>query len=148
MPPQSGLFPRLLSQLTWTLQTDASRAQSLELQIQARVAGELQRLQEKEAETLKSVFEKISEAANEEKKSDDGNSRHKVSKEVEALRSRLEARQKARREIPPSVEQARADVVRCLRENDRRPLDCWREVEAFREEVRKLERSWVDKVVS
>lgn len=112
------------------------------------MAGELQRLQEKEAETLKSVFEKISEAANEEKKSDDGNSRHKVSKEVEALRSRLEARQKARREIPPSVEQARADVVRCLRENDRRPLDCWREVEAFREEVRKLERSWVDKVVS
>lgn len=52
------------------------------------------------------------------------------------------------RQLPESLESAKNDVVRCLRENDRRPLDCWREVEAFKEEVRKLEKSWVDKVVN
>lgn len=70
-----------------------------------------------------------------------------MSKEVEALRARLEGRKKVRG-IPDSVEAARGEVVRCLREHDRRPLDCWREVEAFREEVRRLERGWVEKVVS
>jgi MICOS complex subunit MIC19 len=49
--------------------------------------------------------------------------------------------------LNPEVEKARDDVVRCLRGNDRRPLDCWREVEAFREEVRRLEGKWVEKVV-
>jgi altered-inheritance-of-mitochondria protein 13 len=52
------------------------------------------------------------------------------------------------REIPDGVESARSDVVRCLRDNDRRPLDCWKEVEAFKEEVRRLEKGWVEKVVS
>jgi altered-inheritance-of-mitochondria protein 13 len=69
-----------------------------------------------------------------------------VSKEVEALQARLDGRKKVRG-LPDSVEAARSDVVRCLRENDRRPLDCWREVEAFSQEVRKLEKGWVEKVV-
>ena len=69
-----------------------------------------------------------------------------MSKEVEALRQKLENRKQVR-DIPASVETARGEVVRCLRENDRRPLDCWREVEAFKEEVRRLERGWVEKVV-
>jgi altered-inheritance-of-mitochondria protein 13 len=52
------------------------------------------------------------------------------------------------REVPEGVDKARNEVVRCLRENDRRPLDCWREVEAFKEEVRRMEKGWVDKVIS
>lgn len=69
-----------------------------------------------------------------------------MSKEVEQLKQKLEARKKVR-EIPASVEAARGEVVRCLRENDRRPLDCWKEVEAFKDEVRRLEKDWVQKVV-
>ncbi len=69
-----------------------------------------------------------------------------VSKEVEALRAKLEGRKV--RDLPEPVEKARADVIRCLRENDRRPLDCWQEVESFKEEVRKWEKSFVDRVVS
>lgn len=52
------------------------------------------------------------------------------------------------RELPDTVESARSEVIRCLRENDRRPLDCWKEVEKFKDEVRRLEKGWVDKVVS
>lgn len=46
-----------------------------------------------------------------------------------------------------AVESARGDVIKCLRGNDRRPLDCWREVEAFKDGVRRLEGSWVESVV-
>ena len=69
-----------------------------------------------------------------------------MAKEVETLRAKLEARKKVR-QLPESVEAARGDVIRCLRENDRRPLDCWREVERFKDEVKRLEKGWVDKVV-
>lgn len=68
-----------------------------------------------------------------------------MSKEVEALRAKLDERKKVR-QLPDNLEAARSEVVRCLREHDRRPLDCWKEVEAFKEEVRRLEKGWVDTV--
>jgi MICOS complex subunit MIC19 len=126
-------------------QTDASRAQTTELQIQARVAEELRRLQGLASERLKETQDKISEPS--EKEQEGQRNSHTVSKEVEALRSKLENRKKIR-ELPEEVETARSEVIRCLRENDRRPLDCWREVERFKEEVRRLEKTWVEKVVS
>lgn len=43
------------------------------------------------------------------------------------------------------VERAKDQVVACLRKNDRRPLDCWQEVETFKAEVVRLERSFVDR---
>ncbi len=70
-----------------------------------------------------------------------------MAKAIGDLRAKLEQRKQVR-QLPDSLESARNEVVRCLRENDRRPLDCWREVEAFKEEVRRLEKGWVDKVVS
>ncbi len=70
-----------------------------------------------------------------------------MAKAIGDLRAKLEERRQVR-QLPDSLESARNEVVRCLRENDRRPLDCWREVEAFKEEVRRLEKGWVDKVVS
>lgn len=74
-------------------------------------------------------------------------SRHKASKEIEELERKLQTR-KLVKEVPESVEVARSEVVRCLRENDRRPLDCWKEVQAFKEEVRRLEKGWVERVIS
>jgi len=41
---------------------------------------------------------------------------------------------------------AKDGVVKCLRENDRRPLDCWREVEAFKREVGRLEKGFLGRV--
>ncbi len=66
--------------------------------------------------------------------------------DVQELRKKLGQRKKFA-DIDESVEKARNEVVRCLRENDRRPLDCYKEVEKFKEEVRKLEGVWVEKIV-
>ncbi|KAH8762022.1 hypothetical protein F5883DRAFT_424575 [Diaporthe sp. PMI_573] len=127
-------------------ETDASRAQLAELQVQARVASELRKLQQEEDRRLRELTDKLASAPGDDSKQP-SMTRHEVSKEVRELRAKLEQR-KGVREVPEAVEAARGDVVRCLRENDRRPLDCWREVERFKEEVRRLEKGWVEKVIS
>jgi len=111
------------------------------------VAAELKRLRAEEADALKDAQQRLSEAGEKQPADDHKVTRQTVSKEVEALRAKLLERKKVR-ELPAGVEATRSEVVRCLRENDRRPLDCWREVEAFKEEVRRFEKGWVDKVVS
>ncbi|KAJ3467086.1 hypothetical protein MRS44_004650 [Fusarium solani] len=103
-----------------------------------------QELQQQEAEALKVAHDKLNSA---EYKEDGSLSQHTVSKEIEAMRKRLEERKQVR-PLPEAVEGARNEVIRCLREHDRRPLDCWQEVENFKAEVKKLEKSWVEKVVS
>jgi MICOS complex subunit MIC19 len=67
-----------------------------------------------------------------------------VQMEIEALRTKLEGRRKVEA-VPRSVEQAKEKVVQCLRTNDRRPLDCWQEVEQFKQEVGKLEQAFVQR---
>jgi len=135
-------------------QTDVSRLQALELRIQERVAAELKRLRAQEAEALREAQQKLSaepapdhQGEDLQKQLEGGPTRQEVSKAIGDLRAKLEERKKVR-QLPDSLESARSEVVRCLRENDRRPLDCWREVEAFKEEVRRLEKGWVEKVIS
>ncbi|KAL2180790.1 uncharacterized protein P884DRAFT_326829 [Thermothelomyces heterothallicus CBS 202.75] len=152
---QTGVSQNLVEALEASNETDVSRLQSLELHIQERVAAELRRLREQEAESLRAAQQKLSAEpaaadqaqGSEQQRQLGGPSRHEVAKAIQDLRAKLEERKKVR-QLPETVESAKNDVVRCLRENDRRPLDCWREVEAFKEEVRKLEKGWVDKVVS
>ncbi|KAK0633586.1 hypothetical protein B0T14DRAFT_533776 [Immersiella caudata] len=137
----------LSSALQTSPESNTSRQQAIELEIQTRVAAELKRLRAEEAAALKEAQQKLSESESTQAESELKVTRQTVSKEVEALRAKLQERKKVR-ELPEGVEAARSEVVRCLRENDRRPLDCWKEVEAFKEEVRRLEKGWVDKVVS
>ncbi|KAI1405163.1 DUF1690-domain-containing protein [Hypoxylon fuscum] len=143
-----GISHDVVESLQSSSETDTTRAQTLELAVQARVASELRKLEAQESAALKAAQDKITELVPvDEADPRQQLGRDAVSKEVEALRARLHKR-KQLKPLPDAVEQARGDVVRCLRDNDRRPLDCWKEVEAFREEVRRLEKSWVEKVVS
>ncbi|CAK7224790.1 hypothetical protein SCUCBS95973_005636 [Sporothrix curviconia] len=138
----------MIDQLQSSPETDITRAQTLELHVQARVAEELRRLQAEQFAKVKG----IEQAIDDETKAttpEASTTTASVSKEIAGLRARLEERQReVARPLPEPVEAARSAVVRCLREHDRRPLDCYREVAAFKEEVRKLEATWVERVVS
>ncbi|ERS98391.1 uncharacterized protein SPSK_06612 [Sporothrix schenckii 1099-18] len=138
----------MIDSLQSSTETDVTRAQTLELHIQARVTDELRRLQAEQLAKLKGLEQAIDDETAASTPSDSTTSAS-VSKEIAGLRARLEARQRdVARPLPEPVEAARSEVIRCLREHDRRPLDCYREVAAFKEEVRKLEATWVDRVVS
>lgn len=45
------------------------------------------------------------------------------------------------------VESARSKVLACLRPNDRKPLNCYEEVGAFRREVARLEKVFLGRVL-
>ncbi|PHH65766.1 hypothetical protein CDD81_1493 [Ophiocordyceps australis] len=148
-PPKVSLD--LIEKLQSNAETDASRTRLFDQHVQMLVADELKRQGKRETEVLREAHDKIAAAAAlvAEKKGDkDGGPSHSlVSQEVEALWQKLDERKKVR-DLPEAVDKARNEVVRCLRENDRRPLDCWQEVQRFKAEVKGLEKKWVDKVAS
>ncbi|KAI4155210.1 MAG: hypothetical protein LQ340_001143 [Diploschistes diacapsis] len=75
-------------------------------------------------------------------------SRARVQSSISALQQKLSARQEKEDVANDAgVARAKEGLVRCLRANDRRPLDCWAEVEAFRAEVRRLEGVFLGRVL-
>lgn len=75
-------------------------------------------------------------------------SRASVQMEIENLKDKLQKRQLKEDVVKDEgVNRAREQVVQCLRVNDRRPLDCWKEVEAFRREVGRLEGAFLGRVL-
>ncbi|KAL7800040.1 hypothetical protein V8C37DRAFT_363850 [Trichoderma ceciliae] len=143
--PPSVSLP-VIESLQTSPETDASRARLVEQHIQARVAEELKRLQKQESNALKFAHDKIAETASSDTE-DKGLTRYIVGKEVGELRSKLEQRRKVQ-DLPEGVEAARNNVIRCLRENDRRPLVCYDEVEAFKAEVKKMEKDWINRITA
>ena len=75
-------------------------------------------------------------------------SRESVQKEIGILKEKLQQR-KLREDVvgDEGVRKAKEEVVKCLRVNDRRPLDCWKEVEGFRREVGRLEGAFLGRVL-
>ncbi|KAI9804926.1 MAG: hypothetical protein M1833_006229 [Piccolia ochrophora] len=141
-------------------ETDSTREKTHELHIQSRVEKELQRLQAHETQALKDLDEKISSEGIESDTSTGGKgkdgqdaaerlrqlSRESIQKDITTLKQKLEGRKKLEG-LDKDVEKAKDGVVHCLRMNDRRPLDCWQEVETFRREVAKLEKQFVDRAL-
>lgn len=66
-----------------------------------------------------------------------------VQTEIEKLRQKLGGAKQVR-EMDASMKESQAELVKCLKLNDRRPLDCWQEVEAFKAEVGRLEKAFMD----
>ncbi|KAI9670875.1 MAG: hypothetical protein M1817_003760 [Caeruleum heppii] len=147
----------LIDSLQESPETDSTREKSHELHIQNRVAEELRLIEERESQALKEIEQKIS---SEPDPSDVGQGhdgklaqakirglgRESVQKEITLLKQKLESRKRLE-DLDKGVERAKDDVVRCLRVNDRRPLDCWKEVEAFKREVGRMEDAFVDKAL-
>jgi altered-inheritance-of-mitochondria protein 13 len=147
--------------------TDATRSKAQELAYQERLTAELEKLREqstqdfsKHSETLSgeepqqsepSFTEKLYDAASSsstlaEKQRQQDMSRTSVTKEIEQLRAKLEQRKKLE-QVDADLSKAKEDVVTCLRMHDRRPLDCWKEVETFKKEVGRLEKEFVERTI-
>ncbi|KAL2042770.1 hypothetical protein N7G274_004529 [Stereocaulon virgatum] len=167
----------LVDALQASPETDSTRATDLELHIQNRVNAELRRLDEETTKSLKNLEASLSASPDtttdnkypsprshmpdqvqskggaDHKAKADGDkirdlSRESVRKEIEALKAKLKQRQLKEDVVKDEgVNKAREEVVSCLKTNDRRPLDCWREVEAFRREVGRLEGAFLGRVL-
>ncbi|MCJ1396423.1 hypothetical protein MMC18_009313 [Xylographa bjoerkii] len=167
----------LIDALQASPETDSTRAKDLELHIQSRVNAELSRLEAEQTRTLRELEEHISatpdpttdsshtpsqsgvpdqsasKGGRDQGAKADGDKlrdlgRQSVQNEIEELRQKLQQR-KLREDISgdKAVEKAKQDVVTCLRLNDRRPLDCYKEVEAFKKEVGRLEKNFLGRIL-
>lgn len=154
----------LVDALQASPETDSTRSKDLEMHIQSRVTAELARLSESASATLSSLQERISSSESSSNQSVPGGGfdhaakvegdsrrdlgRESVQREIDSLKQKLGSR-KVREEVTQDegVEKARDEVVKCLRINDRKPLDCWSEVEAFRREVGRLEKGYLGRVL-
>lgn len=164
-------------------QTDSTRAQTLELQVQSRVNEELTRIRDAGAQKLSDLTASLTTniqasspeappaedpahnphslayhlsspfyqdhsagkpAATAAPRTDSGRSHASVQQEIMDLKAKLESRKQIEK-TSPEVEKARETVRNCLRKNDRRPLDCWEEVEQFKAEVGKMEKAFVQR---
>lgn len=71
-----------------------------------------------------------------------------MQEDIDKLKGKLKERQ-LKEDIMKDreISQAKEKVVACLRLNDRRPLDCWKEVETFKREVGRLEGAFLGRVL-
>jgi altered-inheritance-of-mitochondria protein 13 len=142
-------------------QSDSTRSANLELKIQSRVTSELEKIAKEEASRLVSSAQAASNeptkkqrtwyldevtgvAAERERR--EQLSHDSVAQEIDDLKKKLAGHKKLEA-ASPAVEKAKTELVQCLRINDRRPLDCWKEKEAFKREVNRLEKEFVEKTV-
>ena len=123
-----------------------TRAKQLELHIQTRIHDELSKISDSLSTLPKDLPDTTPSASPTNPKND--LSRTEVQKSVDELRRKLENR-RLKEDIvnDKAVEKAKTELVACFREKDRRPLDCWREVEAFKREVGRLEGAFVSKIL-
>lgn len=75
--------------------------------------------------------------------------RASVAREIEGLKEKLKGRRLTEGVVGDmsEVRTVKDRLVKCLRDNDRRPLDCWEEVAQFKREVARLERGFLGKVM-
>ena len=110
--------------------------------VRQRLAAESAALRQKEAEILSSISAALEKENLDKEKP--GMTSEVLGRDIEEVREKIErmAQDKKYKENPALV-QAKEGVVLCYRNNAERPLDCWREVEAFKTEVGKLEQAFV-----
>ncbi|GAM89665.1 hypothetical protein ANO11243_077040 [Dothideomycetidae sp. 11243] len=156
---------QVLDSLQNSSETDSTRARAQELHIQARVQSELRKIRDTENARLDSLLSDLTPTEDSPASSNEDPSltdkvksalkggsngvdrtHDSVKKEIDNLRAKLDERRKLEKPAA-EVQKAKDQLVQCLRVNDRRPLDCWREVEEFKNEVARLERGFVEKTM-
>lgn len=144
----NGLRRRIAEEASRNQESDPSSSQQQSgdkpKTVKQRVQSLLELPSVSAADLLPTVPSAAKEPSEEEKRKSQSSAQ--VQAEIERLRKQLGER-KQLRELPKEVEQARERVVGCLRLNDRKPLDCWKEVETFKREVRRMEERFVGGVL-
>ncbi|KAG8807854.1 hypothetical protein FRC17_004233 [Serendipita sp. 399] len=155
--------PAVLAQLSQNLEattTSPEREESLDRHVRERIHAEILKLKEEEEEVkmaLRTALEKENlgrEKALSGGDKDDGDLESKnagsrgtysLREDIEAVKRRVEKyTQRKELGVDASIEESRKALVQCYRENSKRPLDCWREVEEFKKQVASIEGRFVD----
>ncbi|KAG8893306.1 hypothetical protein FRB99_002063 [Tulasnella sp. 403] len=123
-------------------ETDATRQHTLDEHVRTRIHAELARLQSEDAlvrQQIENALEK--ENLDRETALDDSASSAELHAEIEQVQKRAE-RFITRKQLDdfPEVKEKQHALLQCYRANRTKPLDCWLQVEEFKEAVAVLEK--------
>ncbi|KAG8715923.1 hypothetical protein FRC11_012990 [Ceratobasidium sp. 423] len=126
------------------------RQQALDAVVQQRIQSEMKRLQEAEAlvqADIEAALERENLDREKQVVDSSGGSSEELRNELEEVQKRADRfKSRLALEHAPEVKESQAKLLACYRNNPDRPLDCWEEVEHFKEAVSKLEKASVDAI--
>ncbi|KAH7340279.1 hypothetical protein B0J17DRAFT_650623 [Rhizoctonia solani] len=130
------------------------RQQALDAVVRQRIQSEMKRLQEAEA-LVQADIEAALERENLDREKQVAEtdsavvSSEELRNELEEVQRRADKfKSRMSLEHAPEVKESQAKLLACYRNNLDRPLDCWEEVEHFKEAVSKLEKASTEPPIS
>lgn len=133
---------------------DSARQSTLDEHVRSRIQAELSRLQSEEEQVRQQIetalekenLDKETELAN--KGAEDGKlttSSSALAEELEQVQKRAERfLERKRMDDFPEVKEKQGALLKCYSNNRSTSLDCWKEVEEFKQSVASLEKKFVD----
>jgi MICOS complex subunit MIC19 len=115
----------------------------LEAHIQSRVQAELARLEARSESLQDKVQEALKKQGLLAEREATKLSSVTLEGDIKELRQKFVGVKDTKEDS--EARKAREELVRCLQLHDRRSLDCWWEVQQFKDKVTKLEREFVNK---
>lgn len=128
--------PSLLQKLESSVDSNYSRLQTKEKETQRHVYNELRKVQAEGIEMYNKAFDSISGPDADDKREGSDELREKLTKLKDVLGSRKEKGNYDKQTL-----KARDAVVSCLKDNEGQPLKCQDEVDAFKARIRHLEQN-------
>jgi altered-inheritance-of-mitochondria protein 13 len=116
-------------QFVYTLQTSAGSPEDIEREVRQRVQAELAKIQAEKDAAVDSTFVNYKSSTNA--------NAVVTEQEMEHLARKTPAKQV--KVLPEEITKAQDALVQCYRKNQDRSLDCWAEVQEFKELVQKAQ---------
>ncbi|WFD01672.1 hypothetical protein MOBT1_000348 [Malassezia obtusa] len=124
---------------------DSKRQELIDSSIQEKIHAELSKLRKQEQEMQKKI-ELALEKENIDRQgkpwfgNDKGQSSELLQQELNRVKSQIEKFNKRSVDSFPALKKAREDIIQCYRNDNKRTLDCWREVDAFNKAIAEAEK--------
>ncbi|KAG0169167.1 hypothetical protein DFQ28_003940 [Apophysomyces sp. BC1034] len=133
-----GLVDSLETRTKTASSSESSNARPEEVEhiVRQRVAEELQRAQEQQEEINKQIYGDIAK-----RNIDNDHNSVAMGADIDNMIQRIQ--RSSAKEIPAEIAERQEAVVACYRKNESRPLDCWEEVEQFKESVAKAQKKFI-----
>ncbi|BEI92927.1 uncharacterized protein CcaverHIS019_0505550 [Cutaneotrichosporon cavernicola] len=140
--PEEGTSVEFSPSLLQRLMAPRAAAPSTDDLVRQRLAAESAALRQKEAEILGSISAALEKENLDRDKP--GTSSEVLGNDIEAVREKIARMAQDKKNLEtPELAAARAGVVACYKNKPEHALDCWREVDAFKVQVSKLEQAFV-----
>ncbi|KAG4301824.1 hypothetical protein PCANB_002015 [Pneumocystis canis] len=134
----------LVNHLDSKIDSNAIRAASLEEHIQERIAVEMERLHAKERDILIEVEKELTKKNAQHEKAQEKLNSFNLKNEILDIERNINGLFRIK-ELDDTVLRKKNEVIQCLKQNEKRPLNCDEIIKEFRNQVHTLKDTFIKK---